>query len=547
MSSYVNKATLDRVNNLSILNYATSRGYETIKVGKSYKIPHLGGLYIDDEKNIFNNFATKKGGGIIQFVMLTESKSWKQAVDDLVDEYNIDTDKKRSQDEISKSISKQEKSTAKQDNIIEKKEVMLDEKDTTSKNVIAYLNKTRKIDMEYIQRALDEKKIYQSVKKSVVYKMYDENNNLVGASWESTNTIGTYKGQKGMVKGSQKTYPFEFTGTGQKLFVFESPIDMMSYQTLLKNKGKSDIAKEENFIANFGLSDTPLENYLKTHPNIKQIYFCYDNDVNGTAISNGKEIPCNHGQETAKRQMEKYKDKYECQILTPRLKDYNDELKAYVKEKEHEKVEAESQEEMLKKNEINEEKEAEKQIEENKIKEKSNQEHLEENIKESIEKENEAEELEEKEIPASDESLKKDMELTELIILQDKLKQESYGIIEKIDDMQTQLGELKVNYETTITKLLDTKEKIYQIQKDKMLDIIKNNAYTMIKSGMDLNIVNKATKVEMEQLKQMQKEIVENGTYEAYTIEPKIQIYDQMENKQYYQDEEDYIPILSAN
>lgn len=547
MSSYVNKATLDRVNNLSILNYATSRGYETIKVGKSYKIPHLGGLYIDDEKNIFNNFATKKGGGIIQFVMLTENKPWKQAVDDLVDEYNIDTDKKRSQDEINKSISKQEKSTAKQNNIIEKKEVMLDEKDTTSKNVIAYLNKTRKIDMEYIQRALDEKKIYQSIKKSVVYKMYDENNNLVGASWESTSTIGTYKGQKGMVKGSQKTYPFEFTGTGQKLFVFESPIDMMSYQTLLKNKGKSDIAKEENFIANFGLSDTPLENYLKTNPNIKQIYFCYDNDINGTILVNGKEVPCNHGQETAKHQMEKYQDKYECKILTPRLKDYNDELKAYVKEKEHEKVEAEIQEEMLKKNEINEEKEAEKQIEENKIKEKSNQEHLEENIKESIKKENEAEELEEKEIPASDESLKKDMELAELIVLQDKLKQESDGIIEKIDNMQTQLGELKVNYETTITKLLDTKEKIYQIQKDKMLDIIKNNAYTMIKSGMDLNIVNKATKVEMEQLKQMQKEIVENGTYEAYTIEPKIQIYDQMENKQYYQDEEDYIPILSAN
>lgn len=547
MSSYVNKATLDRVNNLSILNYATSRGYETIKVGKSYKIPHLGGLFIDDEKNIFNNFATKKGGGIIQFVMLTENKPWKQAVDDLVDEYNIDTDKKRSQDEINKSISKQEKSTAKQNNIIEKKEVMLDEKDTTSKNVIAYLNKTRKIDMEYIQRALDEKKIYQSIKKSVVYKMYDENNNLVGASWESTSTIGTYKGQKGMVKGSQKTYPFEFTGTGQKLFVFESPIDMMSYQTLLKNTGKGDIAKEENFIANFGLSDTPLENYLKTNPNIKQIYFCYDNDINGTILVNGKEVPCNHGQETAKRQTEKYKDEYECQTLTPRLKDYNDELKAYVKEKEHEKVEAEIQEEMLKKNEINEEKEAEKQIEENKIKEKSNQEHLEENIKESIKKENEAEAPEEKEIPASDESLKKDMELAELIVLQDKLKQESDGIIEKIDNMQTQLGELKVNYETTITKLLDTKEKIYQIQKDKMLDIIKNNAYTMIKSGMDLNIVNKATKVEMEQLKQMQKEIVENGTYEAYTIEPKIQIYDQMENKQYYQDEEDYIPILSAN
>lgn len=340
MSSYVNKATLDRVNNLSILNYATSRGYETIKVGKSYKIPHLGGLFIDDEKNIFNNFATKKGGGIIQFVMLTENKPWKQAVDDLVDEYNIDTDKKRSQDEINKSISKQEKSTAKQNNIIEKKEVMLDEKDTTSKNVIAYLNKTRKIDMEYIQRALDEKKIYQSIKKSVVYKMYDENNNLVGASWESTSTIGTYKGQKGMVKGSQKTYPFEFTGTGQKLFVFESPIDMMSYQTLLKNTGKGDIAKEENFIANFGLSDTPLENYLKTNPNIKQIYFCYDNDINGTILVNGKEVPCNHGQETAKRQTEKYKDEYECQTLTPRLKDYNDELKAYVEEQNHKKAES---------------------------------------------------------------------------------------------------------------------------------------------------------------------------------------------------------------
>lgn len=515
---YVNKATIERVNNLNILDYAQSMGYDIKRAGKTYHMPNFGGLFINNDKNEFYCFALKKGGGIIQFVMLTENKTWKESVDMLVEQYNISANKETSNEEINSKARKMQKDSLIDDEEI-KKEIQLDEKDITQKNLIAYLTKTRKIDMEFVQRALDEKKIYQSVKKSIVYKTFNEKGELTGAAWETTSTLDKYKGQKGIFKNSTKNFPFEFKGTGEKVYVFESPVDLMSYLTLQKMQGKYDTIKNENFIALLGIADTPLENWLKNNPNIKQIYFCYDNDKDGTITMRDRKIPKNHGQDAAKEQCGKYNSRYSCIILTPTLKDYNDELKNYVANLEKEKMQ-----DINKKNDI--------------VTEKSD------NEKEGTFTENERKDdidfgNNEEDIETLDDGVKK--ELDELYMQQTKLQEKSKAIVEEIDSMKNNLKELKMTYETTITKLLDTKEKIFTMQKKQMEDIIKNNAYIMVKSGINLNIVHQATKVEMEELRDMQEEVIENGNTVAYGIEPKIFEKDRLYNNI---DEEEYIPLL---
>ena len=72
------------------------------------------------------------------------------------------------------------------------------------------------------------------------------------------------------------------------------------------------------------LSDKALEWYLKQHPEIKQIIFALDNDIDGKAPDGS---PCNHGQEAAKKFCAKYeKLGYDTAVQTPTANDFNEDL-----------------------------------------------------------------------------------------------------------------------------------------------------------------------------------------------------------------------------
>ena len=72
------------------------------------------------------------------------------------------------------------------------------------------------------------------------------------------------------------------------------------------------------------LSDKALSRYLKDHPEIREIVFCYDNDVDGKD-ANGR--PHNHGQVQANLSAEAFaKAGYTVFIQTPQTKDFNQDL-----------------------------------------------------------------------------------------------------------------------------------------------------------------------------------------------------------------------------
>ena len=111
-------------------------------------------------------------------------------------------------------------------------------------------------------------------------------------------------------------------GTSDRLFVTESPIDLMSHATLSKMNGL-DPAKDHR-ISLGCLSDAALERYLKQHPEIKRIVFALDNDIDGKAPDGS---PHNHGQEAAKKFCEKYEQQgYGVSVQIPKSKDFNEDL-----------------------------------------------------------------------------------------------------------------------------------------------------------------------------------------------------------------------------
>lgn len=554
---------MEAIKNISIFEFAEKRGYELKRIKDDYfKIDKMGGTYITPSNNMFNSFAQKTGGGIIQFVMFTEGLTNKEAMHLLNDEYLAGNLKPI-------DVSKHEKN---QNSIIEKKEkaFILPPKNSDNNEIINYLVNYRKIDKEFVDKAINENKIYQKQKdRNLIYLVVNSKNEIVGAEWINTDQDGQYKGRKGFVAGSKinEDSPFEFKGTSNKLYLFESPTDLMSYMTLEKLKGNYDNIKNDTFIANWSIAnDKIVKNYLQNNKNINEVYICYDNDIDGTIIKNAQSISYNHGQEKAKELVKELKESFvkDCSIICPTEKDYNDDLKKYfdiIKKEETYNKESKLNIEKTEEKNINDKDidELEKELENlnKKLKEKkfdldysdspqqSNQyrkdiKNIEKKIvsienilnekktelklakKNSDKKEKEMVddllELKTKEvIIEKEETIElKVIEVNKEIVLLEKQKQEQ---LNKINELENELNKLRNSYTITVNKMLELKDKQHN-------EIIKNSARFMLSAGMSIALVNEATKININELEKIHKEIIEDRIISSGTIEvPNLNMY----------------------
>ena len=291
---------ITKANNVSLIDYVQSSGLKVEKAGDNYyHVRGFGGLYIDTSRNKWNCFSQNKGGGPIQLIMFLENKTWVEAVKQLLGKNYIHYN-------YQKEVKNDRRITEK------KGEIVLPEKNSTYKHVFAYLIKTRGIDKDIVNSLVKEKKIYEDKNRNCVFVGYSENEPKYVAK-HGTNTSQKYKGE---VLNSNKAFPFLF-GKGNTVYVFESPIDAMSHATLAKIKGLD--WQNQYRLSLGGLSDMGLDSFLKENPNIKNIFFCLDND--------------NPGRTTAEKYIEKYKDRYNVDIQKSNLKDFNEDLLATVKKK----------------------------------------------------------------------------------------------------------------------------------------------------------------------------------------------------------------------
>jgi hypothetical protein len=281
-----------QASDINIIAYAENRGFDVKRISpRSYKIPGYGGLYINADGHKWNCFSKGTGGGIIQFVMEMEGRSWVESIKQLL------------------GISHEElpfiPPVAKELEI--KGDLILPKKNDTYKYIFAYLIKTRKLDADIVNQFVKDKKIYEDTHHNCVFVGYDVDNNPKFASVRGTNTDKKFRRD---IENSDKGYPFCVEGKTDTLLIFEAPIDLMSYITLLKLHGISKF--DQHMISMGGTSYIPIEKYLVRYPEITNITLCLDSDDEGNFFS--------------QKIREKFGDQYEIARHIPKGKDFNEEL-----------------------------------------------------------------------------------------------------------------------------------------------------------------------------------------------------------------------------
>lgn len=303
--------TLNKVTAINIIDYAINNGLPVYRKSSSIKLEGFGGLCIKadgSQWNCFSDDSENAKGGIIQFVQYMEKLDFRKAVEKLMDYANIH------QEPCDQAILliHQAKNAEKESDQFE-----LPKRSENYRRLYAYLSKTREIDKGIIDYYVKHHKIYEDERHNVVFCGGDREGQIRSASLRGTFTKPDRPAFKGLVQKSDKRFPFGFEGKSDKVFVFEAPIDLMSYQTLEKEYGNRKGRTTDHYIALNGVAHIGLTHYLKEHAEIKQIIFCLDNDEAG--IQNTANLIDT---------IESWNRDYTFGIKVPSLKDWNEDLVA---------------------------------------------------------------------------------------------------------------------------------------------------------------------------------------------------------------------------
>ena len=106
----------------------------------------------------------------------------------------------------------------------------------------------------------------------------DEHGVVRHAHKRSTNDTG--KAFRINVEGSDPRCSFHWTGYSDRLYVFEGPIDLLSYITL-----HPEDWRKHNYVACCGTSSLPVLWMLEHNPVLRDVYLCLDNDKAGHTAS----------------------------------------------------------------------------------------------------------------------------------------------------------------------------------------------------------------------------------------------------------------------
>ncbi len=219
----------------------------------------------------------------------------------------------------------------------EVKPFKLPPKNENNSRVKAYLLHTRGIDEDVYQAFEDKGLIYESADyHNAVFVGLDKDGIPRHAHKRGSGSRSTYKGN---APNSQPEYSFHWQAEpvpnlrtelqsehsnvrphqnpSEKLYLFEAPIDMLSFISMHKENWMNN-----NYAASCSVSDKVLFQCLKDNPCIEKVYICFDSDEPGQTAAN-------------KISTKLFALGIESEILVPKLKDWNEDLQSAVNNAPH--------------------------------------------------------------------------------------------------------------------------------------------------------------------------------------------------------------------
>lgn len=174
------------------------------------------------------------------------------------------------------------------------------------RRVFAYLIKHRSIARDVVAHFAKAGLLYEDAEyHNAVFVGTDTDGVPRHAHKRSANSYG--KAFRLNVEGSDPRYSFHHVGTDRSLYVFEAPIDMLSFITLYPENWQ-----RHSYVACCGTSIQPVLQMLEQVPQLDTILLCLDNDE--------------AGHQASRRMREQLEMRYSVERLIPENKDWNDDL-----------------------------------------------------------------------------------------------------------------------------------------------------------------------------------------------------------------------------
>ena len=297
---YINFSEDDlyRANTADLVSFLQSHGGNVKKVGSTYKYIYTDGGGTHDSVTIHGgkwyDHKNQRGGYAVKFLQEFLGFSFQDSVIQLLGGHCSAQTVRSAPREAPKPV---------------QKPFELPEANSDMRRVFAYLTKQRFIDPQIISHFAHEHKIYEDSKyHNVVFVGTDENGTARQASVRSTLSFG--KTFRITIANSDTKYSFSHFGNDEKLFVFEAPIDMLSFITLYQKDWQ-----QHSYIAMNGVYESAVLKALESHSDLQSVYLCTDNDEGGI--------------EAAERLRDILAEKGYTEIfrIAPQQKDWNETLK----------------------------------------------------------------------------------------------------------------------------------------------------------------------------------------------------------------------------
>ena len=267
------------------------RGEKLERVGREHKLIYCDSSGRQDSLTLrgstWFDHKNQVGGGAIKFMQEFYDMDFQTAVQELLGQ------------RVTPLSHSPPKAIAKE----EKKEFRLPQANTNMHRVYAYLIKQRFIAPEVITHFAKQHTLYEDKEHhNAVFVGIDENGVPRQASKRSTNSYGN--SFRITCQGSDTRYSFAHFGESKRLYVFEAPIDMMSFLTLYPNDWQ-----KHSCIAMNGVYENAVLTALKNHSNLSEVILCVDNDEGGIeAADRLRDILNENGYSNVKRLAHPYKD-----------------------------------------------------------------------------------------------------------------------------------------------------------------------------------------------------------------------------------------------
>ena len=253
---------IQRADDTDLYVFLSGRGEQFKRCGKEYRWLRHDSVMIN--KSEWYRFSQNKGGHAIDFMKEFYGLSFAEAVKELLGEEGAGETNRR---------------TAKEDAGRQKvcpiplPGLELPERNESCEIARKYLIEQRKLSEQLVDQMIAKGDIYESKNyHNVVFVGRDKEQNPRYTAMRGTDE-NRYRGE---ARGSEKAYGFGHIGTDEKLFVFESPIDLLSYITAVPEEWE-----KHSYISLGGLSEKAMKRMYTEYPHIHSIYLCLDNDEPG--------------------------------------------------------------------------------------------------------------------------------------------------------------------------------------------------------------------------------------------------------------------------